>query len=842
MPPPAQPESSSGRGGHAPPPAGAFDEVLDPAGRVRPHWEPFFADIPDPAGPEFARRWRDAQQVIRENGVTYNVHGDPNGLQRPWQLDPLPLVLTAADAAHIERGLVQRAALLELILADLHGPRQFIADGLIPAELIFANPNYLRPLHDLRPPLNRYLHLYAANLGRAGDGTWTVIRDRTQSPSGAGYALENRIVASRTLPEAFENCRIQRMASFFQTLMNGLRAIAPKNRDNPRIVLLTPGPTDEAYFEHSYLARYLGVTLAEGGDLTVRDRYLYLKVLGGLQTVDVLFRRLDDDQCDPLELRSDSFLGVPGLVQAIRAGTVATANALGAGAVEMPAMMAYLPNLCRTVLGEELKLASVPTWWCGDPVSLKYVLNRPTELVLKSTFPTANRTSILLDECTADERAAHLDRLRAEPHKYVAQQLLPLSTVPVYDKLPADRRRMVLRAFLASGDDGAFHMLPGGLTCFGGNPASRSVSMPLGGGSKDTWVLADGPVNTFSMLPPGDRPIALTRGGGDLPSRAADNLFWLGRYAERAESATRLLRAAVTRLADRSSPTDPPEVAPLLRAVVARLPAVAPVAGQQPPSVRDPLPLIYSTDRKDGLRAAVTHWHRVAGIVRDRISADMWRVVSGVRRVLVAPDAPPTAAEVLDLLDRVLVYLSAFGGLATENMTRGEGWRFLDLGRKLERSMNLVTLTATTLCRPPESEAGLLDAVLEVADARMTYRRRYLGQLRAKAVLDLVLFDETNPRSLASLLLAVRDDVALLPRALAAEPQSPELRLALQAVAAVQLADVGQLAVTTDGARPQLVELLARVGELLPALSDALTLHYLSHLQIARHLAQGDAS
>ncbi len=834
-----QSQSQSTRGIDAPPSGSGFDEVRDAAGRVRPHWEVFHRDIPDPAGPEFARRWRDAQQVIRENGVTYNVYGDPNGLQRPWQLDPLPLVLPSADADHIERGLVQRAILLEHVLADLHGSQRLISDGLLPGELVFANPNFLRPLHGLRPPNNRYLHLYAANLGRADDGTWTVLRDRTQAPSGAGYALENRIIASRTLPEAFHNCRVQRVATFFQTLMNGLRAIAPRNRDNPRIVLLTPGPYNESYFEHSYLARYLGLTLAEGGDLTVRDRHVYLKVLGGLQPVDVLFRRLDDDFCDPLELRPDSFLGVPGLVQAVRAGTVAMGNALGAGVVEMPGLMAYLPGLCRAVLGEELKLSSVPTWWCGDPVSLRHVLNRPTELVLKSTFPTVGWKTILLDECTAADRAAHLNRLRAEPHKFVAQQLLPLSTVPVYDRPAADRRRMVLRAFLTGAEDGGFQMLPGGLACFGGDAASRSVAMPLGGGSKDTWVLADGPVNTFSLLPPSDRPVALTRGGGDLPSRAADNLFWLGRYAERADSATRLLRAAVTRLSDRPTPTDPPEVAPLLRAVVARLPAV--ISDADAPTERDLLPLVFSPERAGSLSASVAEWHRVAGIVRDRISADMWRVVSGVRRALTPPAVPPTAAEVLDTLDRVLVNLAAFGGLATESMSRGEGWRFLDLGRKLERSMNLLTLTAATLSRPLPSEAGILDAVLEVADARMTYRRRYLGQLRAEAVLDLVLFDETNPRSLVAMLLAVRDDVAALPKSPTAEPRSPEVRLSLQAVAAVQLADARQLAKVTDGERPYLIDLLTAVGELLPALSDALTLHYLSHLQIARHLAQGDA-
>ncbi|HJZ53503.1 MAG TPA: circularly permuted type 2 ATP-grasp protein, partial [Gemmataceae bacterium] len=341
--PPADPDDPApppGRPGYQPPAAG-YDEAAGPAGTPRPHWSAFYRSL-DHLGPtELGRRWREAQHLIRENGVTYNVYGDPRGISRPWQLDPIPLLIAPDDATHLERGLVQRAKLLELVLADLYGHQKLLRDGLMPPELVFPNPGFLRPCHGVKLPGGRFLHLYGANLGRGADGHWRVLGDRTQAPSGAGYTLENRIVMTRTLPEAFRDCRVHRLALFFRTFRDTLRELAPRNRDNPRIVLLTPGPYNETYFEHAYLARYLGYTLVEGGDLTVRDNRVFLKVLGGLQPVDVILRRLDDSYCDPLELRGDSFLGIPGLVQAVRAGNVAVANPLGSGLVEAPALLSF---------------------------------------------------------------------------------------------------------------------------------------------------------------------------------------------------------------------------------------------------------------------------------------------------------------------------------------------------------------------------------------------------------------------------------------------------------------------------------------------------------------------
>lgn len=822
-------------------PSGYY-EAAEPDGRPRPHWAAFDDALRELGPDELATRWREAKQLIRENGVTYNVYGDPHGIARPWQLDPIPLLIPTHEATALGRGLIQRAKLLEAILADLYGPQRLLKDGLLPPQLVFPNPGFLRPAHGIKVPGGRYLHLYAANLGRGSDGCWRVIGDRTQAPSGAGYALENRIVMTRTLPEAFRDCRVHRLALFFQTFRDTLRALAPRNRDNPRVVLLTPGPYNETYFEHAYLARYLGYTLVEGGDLTVRDNRVYLKVLGGLQPVDVIFRRLDDDFCDPLELRPDSFLGVPGLAHAARSGNVVVANALGTGLLETPALPAFLSRLCRALLGEELKLESVATWWCGEPDSLRYVLDHLPRLVIKPAFPATRMEPVFPGELTSPQRAAFVEKLRAKPGEFVAQERLDLSSAPVLDGDKLVRRKLVVRSYLAADVNGGFMCMPGGLTRVSASPDTTVVSMQRGGGSKDTWVLADAAVSDFSLLPGSGQRVVLTRSGGNLPSRAADNLYWLGRYAERAEGFTRLLRGIVVRLTERSGLVDSPELPFLLRALLAQADPKFPRSDLE----ADPLDRVYPAvfDRADpnSLASVVASVRSVASVVRDLISLDMWRVVNSLSELTrpLNPEDAPTPAAVLDILNRTVMTLAAFGGLATESMTRGEGWRFLDLGRKLERSLNTIGLIRATLVTVSPQEGPVLDAVLEVADSGMTYRRRYMSSLRAEAVLDLLVDDETNPRSLASQLAALVEDVDHLPRAPGSAGRAPEQRFALAALGSVRMAEPERLAAVEEGTRPALKVLLDHVAGWLPILSDALTQQYLSHLQTSRHLARPD--
>jgi uncharacterized circularly permuted ATP-grasp superfamily protein/uncharacterized alpha-E superfamily protein len=844
--------------------AGVPDEMVSVNGAIRAPWRAFLEQFRAVGVAELARRWEEAKQLIRENGVTYRVYGDPRGSHRPWQLDPIPLLVGADEASVLEEGLVQRGRLLEAILADLYGAQDLLREGWYPPELVFGHPGFLRPCHGLRNPGSRFLHVYAADIGRGSDGSFCVLADRTQAPSGAGYALENRIVMARMLPDAFRECRVQRLALFFRGLRDMLRSIAPYNRDNPRIVLLSPGPYNETYFEHAYLARYLGFTLVEGGDLTVRDCRVYLKLLGGLQPVDVILRRLDDDFCDPLELRGDSFLGVPGLVQVVRSGNVAIANALGSGLVETPALLGFLPSLCRRLLGEELKLPSPPTWWCGESEACAHVLANLPRMVIKPAFASAKFNPLFGDKLSNEEQLDLVEKIKAQPRLYVGQEQVNLSTAPVLAGNRLEARHVVIRTFLAATKDGGFTAMPGALTRVTATPDSMVVSMQQGGGSKDTWILASGPVPEFSLLTPTVQPVELSRAGNDLPSRAADNLYWLGRYAERAEGAVRLLRGILVRLTEKSGLADVPELPHLLRALTYQtLTFPGFIGGAEEllaAPVEEVLAVIFDEAKLGSLAATIKALHRVVGTVRDRISIDMWRVVNRLDLGMSTPaetearedtSLPPplggdtpgvaperTLSDVLEILDQAVSVLAAFGGLAMESMTRGQAWRFLDMGRRIERAGHMIGLVRHTLVAAGGNEGPLLEALLEIADSSMTYRRRYMSNLQTAPVLDLLLADETNPRSLAFQLAALAQDIDQLPHNLVLAERTSEQRLILMALTAVRLADIDRLAWPYPaGNRTELANLLETLEENLPALSDMITSHYLSHLLPARHLA-----
>ena len=450
---------------------GGCDEMVEPDGALRPHWR-MLVNLLDDLGPdEILRRWEQAKRLIRENGITHNVYGDPNGLDRPWNLDLIPLLVSSAEWKEVADGLIQRAHVLDALLADLYGPARCVAEGLLPPELLHANPGFLRALNGVLLPQKRWLHLYSADLVRLADGRFRVLNDRTQSPSGAGYCLENRIVLSSVLPTAFRECNVYRLAPFFMALRQTLKSLAPANRENPRVVLLTPGPYNETYFEHAYLARYLGYSLVQGNDLTVRDSLVYLKTLSGLQRVDVILRRVDDDYCDPLELYQHSYLGVPGLVEAVREGTVAVANALGAGMVQAPAFLSFLPRLSQYFLGEDLKLPSVQTWWCGDGESLNYVLDNLGKLVIKPAFPTIGSDPEFGEELSREQMENLRARLIAKPAEFVAQEHVDSRTVPVLNGDHLDARRFIVRAHAVADHATYTVMSKAALTRVTGSPA-----------------------------------------------------------------------------------------------------------------------------------------------------------------------------------------------------------------------------------------------------------------------------------------------------------------------------------------------------------------------------------
>jgi uncharacterized circularly permuted ATP-grasp superfamily protein/uncharacterized alpha-E superfamily protein len=795
---------------------------------LRPHWSSFIKSLQAVGSDELARRWARAERRIRENGVTYNIYTDPQGVNRPLEIDPIPLLIPQDEWRFIEAGIIQRAQLLNLLLEDIYGPSRLVKNGDVPAALLFANPAFLRPLAGVAVPKHSYLHLLAVDLARSPDGRWWVLADRTQSPSGTGYALENRSIVSDVLPDAFRTANVRRLASFFRTQREVLLGFAKS--DHPRVVLLTPGPYNETYFEHSYLARYLGFMLVEGHDLTVRDRRVYLKTVEGLQPVDVILRRVDDSFCDPLDLRGDSFLGVAGLVDAISAGNVVVANALGSGVIETAAIMPFLPGLAKKLLGETLKLPSVATWWCGQDYALNWVLQHLDDVVVKPAFPLRGMEPVFGADLATAEKQKIADQIRARPYEYVAQEQVALSTAPVWDHGRIYSRSLVLRTYVLN-TGSRWVAMPGGLVRVAGTEGSV-VSMQRGGRSKDAWVMWDEPVDTFSMLRPRNQPVELQRSPVDLPSRAADNLFWLGRYAERAECISRLLRTLMMRVRRATGA----ELSCLFRLYACLDSQHSTLPEDRPATARELeeelVALMSNTERPDSLASTLAEVQRVGGNLRERLSTDMSRLVVALGESS-RTDEYMLFIEYTAVLSGCLELLSAFSGMERENITRGPGWLFMSLGRRLERAMYQVRQLRELTAGLDEETWPLLEYLLEVADSSMTYRSRYFTTLQPLAVLDVLMADETNPRALNFQVTHLADLYPRLPRHSADDLKAIQHALAMLRNLNLQRLDFplpgsGRTAQDSEG-QMQLDHALGFVQNLLPSWADNISLTYFDH-------------
>jgi uncharacterized circularly permuted ATP-grasp superfamily protein/uncharacterized alpha-E superfamily protein len=805
-----------------------YNELAGGGGTPRAHWGPFIEGLQAIGADELARRWERAKRRIRENGVTYNVYSDPQGANRPWAIDPVPLLLPAEEWRYIEAGIAQRAELFSLLLEDIYGQSRLIANGDLPAPFLFANPAFLRPLVTIPASKQSRLHLLGVDLARSADGQWWVLADRTQAPSGTGYALENRTLISDVLPEIFSRSNVRRLAPFFKAQREALMGLT--RSANPQVVLLTPGPYNETYFEHSYLSRYLGFPLVEGADLTVRDRKVFLKTVTGLRPVDVILRRVDDSFCDPLELRGESFLGVAGLVDAVASGSVVVANALGSGVIETAAIMPFLPGLSMKLLGERLKLPSVATWWCGQKPALDWVLDHLNQVVLKPAFPFRGMEPIFGADLIKAQKQKMTDQLRARPWEYVAQEQVALSTAPVWDHGGLHSRSLVLRTYAMNTGSG-WMVLPGGLVRVAG-AEGPVVSMQRGGLSKDAWVLSDKPVDTFSMLRPRTQPVELRRSAADLPSRTVDNLFWLGRYAERSECIARLLRCMMTRVRQANAP----ELACLLRlqscieSKHSTLPEDRPATARE---LEDELiSLMSDSERGDSLVSTMAELQRVGGNVRERLSMDFSRLIGEVT------DSARTEeymlfAEYPAVLNGCLELLSALAGMERENITRGPGWLFMSIGRRLERAIYAVAQLRQITAPLSEENWPLLEYLLEVADSSMTYRSRYWTTLQPVAVLDVLMADPANPRSLEFQLSHLADLYQKLPR-----PVAQDLDAMHQAIAQLRSLDLQSVNFPLPGSGStgkgwngpaQLDEALGLVQALLPSWADNIANVYFGH-------------
>jgi uncharacterized circularly permuted ATP-grasp superfamily protein/uncharacterized alpha-E superfamily protein len=793
-----------------------YDELLERDGSIRAHWRPLIEHLSS-GGADTVRRCVDmTRRLIIENGVTYNVYADPQGRDRPWQLDPLPLLIDHREWRELEAGLKQRAQLLNALLVDLYGPQQLIAEGVVPAELAFGHPNFLWAAHGTRPPGDTWLHLYAADLARAPDGRWWVLSDRTQTPSGPGYALENRAIIARVLPGLVNQLGTRPLTGFFNTLRQSLTRLADDGSP-PLVVVLTPGPFNETYFEHAYLARQLGLPLVLGQDLTVRDDSVFLKTLAGLRRVHAILRRLDDDFCDPLELRAGSALGVPGLLGAVRAGRVVVANALGSGVLESAAWLGFLPGAARVLLGESLRLPSVATWWCGEKPALEYAIAHLDRLVVKPAFPNQKFEPRFGRDLGEEEVAALILRLRSRPYAYVAQERVSLSQAPSWRagaNVRLTPRTLTMRVY-AVATPGGYEIMPGGLARIAAEGVVDIVSSQRGGGSKDVWVLSDPQAPAIKAV---SAPPQRYLRHDDLPSQLVENLYWLGRYSERCEDKARLLRAT---LAMRTNST-------IWRAAREECVRYGVLKADG-----DPVEGVYDDALDFGLTADLGKLGWCATQSRSRLSAEHWRSISVMQRHF--HEAGAVLADPLESLDRLLVSLTALCGFALDDMTQDDGWRLLMLGRRLERIQFLAGLVGARLQSGEPLPQGELEWLLDVGGVSITYRTRYVATPQLAPVLQLLLFEQASPRALAFQWRVLRDALSDLAQSLGA-PAEQGLEDPMG-----QLSAIGTAGVEEEGERgAQRRGLLAAgLSELAAAAgrqSDRLALRHFTLVDVDLHM------
>jgi uncharacterized circularly permuted ATP-grasp superfamily protein/uncharacterized alpha-E superfamily protein len=809
-----------------------YDELYSAPGVLRPQWQEFRDAAQHLTAAEFERRTKQAERMLYENGVTYNAFSETAELQRPWRLDLLPLLVSDQEWEQVAVALDQRARLLNLLIDDLYGSQRCLHEGWLPHEALFAHPGFQRAFHGLKRGTEPSLMLYGAELARSPNGQWWVMADRAESPAGPGYALENRIITARMLPQVVHRVGVQRLAPFFIRLQNALKRRAPRGGSSPRIVLLSMGPRNSLYFEDVYLARYLGYTLVEGSDLAVRDNQVFLKTLSRLVPVDVIFSRAFENGIDPLELGGYAPQGVSGLLNAARAGNVALANTPGCGLVESPVFMAFLPLLCQKLLGEELKTPSIATWWCGQEAALKEVFARFDELVIKPAFQASGGQEILPSRLSTAEREQLQARIQARPYDFIAQEMVARSSAPMWNEGRVQVGHVAYRCFLvADGED--YSLMPGGLIRMAPDTEPMQLSIAAGAGSKDLWVQSHGPIEKVTLLVPEGQPVELRRTGTMFPSRVADDLFWLGSSLDRCDFLTRLLRSTIDRLAAEDE-AGCPELTQLLRALAEQGQIepdyLVPELSEQLTPIEEALPQGLQNDAAaGGLARAMHELRRLAARTRDWLSPETWRKLNQSAEKFLATKITrwDDLADVISLLTDLQFDLASVSGLFQNGMIRGPSWRFLELGRRIERARNIGSLLRSTMLEADRPSREVLRAVIEVLDCRMTYRARYLDNVQPNGVFDLAITDETNPNSIGFQVTQLSDLIDTLPQESEHPLRTEEKRHVMAAVHLVRMLTPEALAAPD---RQQVGAALEQLEQRLRSLSDVLNRRYLVHV------------
>lgn len=809
---------------------GVFDELFQEDGVLRSKYSFLMRSFLELGPSELFHRKQDADRILAENGVTYNVYGESDGQERKWGLDLFPVLMESEEWRKLERGLDQRAELLDSILKDIYGSRRLIFEKRIPAELVYGSPSFLRSCDGMF--LNHGLSYFACDLVRDSLGNFHVLNDRIQAPSGSGYSLENRIVLSRIFPSIYRDSQVHRVASYFRSLRKNLHLISGVLGRDPVVVLLTPGPGNETFFEHAYLASYLGYTLVQGEDLTVRNNCVFMKTVEGLQKVDLILKRVDDDFMDALELRGDSLLGVPGLLEVVRSGNVKVANPIGSAILENRGFIPFMNELCRFYLGEELILPTVPSFWMGNPDHFLAIMRNPEQYVFKSVHPHGNDKSFWIQSLNDQEREKLFFAVKNHPKLWIAQEILSSATTPVLKENGLVPGRAIYRTFVTASESG-YQTMSGGLVRVTTDLNELFITNQRGAFSKDLWVLASETQKEETTPITLTEKTTLSRAGLGVPSRVADNLFWLARYAERAENSARVLREAIQSILRFEDQVENNSLDGILK-VITHITTTYPgfLGDDSQELLSNPFPeiqnLIYKTDYSGGMGFNLNALAGSAKNVRDRLSDDTRKII----KLLEARVNQRSGSYDLMLEDifQVLILLSSLTGMSFENMSKESGWFFLESGRRIERSLNLIQILQSMMNVYILEDRYALESLLSISDIRITYRRRYRYKLELEPVLDILLFDDTNPRSLAFQLEQLRECIAYLPGK-EARKVFPEDRKILEIYTNFKLKDVS---VFVDQSRLQVNPFenwLSQLQFQIRELSEQITARYFNYAE-----------
>ncbi|UAM99410.1 circularly permuted type 2 ATP-grasp protein [Polaribacter litorisediminis] len=753
-----------------------YDEVLKSDMSINPNWTKLLTNFAQIGADDLAEKQNQIDWLLAENGVTYNVYNDPKGLNRPWNLNIIPFIIEQKEWKGIEKGLQQRAELLNLILTDIYGKRELIKNKIVPPEIIYAHRGFLRNCDQIKYNTSKNLLIHSADLARGPDGRMWVVNDRSEAPSGMGYALENRFSIRRTVPNLFNHINVEQPSSYFKDFHQLLIDAATNSKENPTIVILTPGPHNETYFEHAYLSSFLGYPLVKGYDLIVRDNKVFLKTLKGLIQVDVVLRRVDGAYTDPLELKGDSYLGVAGLLNVVRKQNVSILNPIGSGVLENPGLIPFMNSICKYFLKEDLILPQIASWWCGQEKERNFVLENLEKFVVKPIDRTNREHIYFCEVMSKKELTALKKQILSRPYHYVAQEKISFSTAPNFHNNSLEPRKVVCRTFSVAKKD-AYSVMPGGLVRVASEKEELRVSNQRGGTSKDFWITnSDSQEQSYNKRfhwhPSTSNSFSSIE---NLPSNIAENLFWSGRYLARTLVTARYTRMVLNKMVDvQFSKLDADAKSlDILFQSITHLTSVFPgfTGENKKKALKDPLTeisiILFDNNKVGSLANSISSFSNSYYSLRNLWSKDMWRVFESMRKEWndFKPENRKKIKSLVKLLDSIITKLIAFIGLIEESILVEQGLLLYFIGLQMEFSMMTIDKSRALLVVKHEEdvEYEILESLLDSHESLNIYRYSFKSYLNLENTINLILLDKSYARSLKYQLNRIKKDISKLP-------------------------------------------------------------------------------